>query len=341
MKTELNAVNAPRLPEECNPRHGNGMVVLFLNIILMLGAIGLMIWSILQEGRSPLYFGLGLAVSGLYLCFFGPLLFVGLKVLNPNEALVFTLFGKYHGTLKTAGFYFVNPFAAAVNPAAGKDLTSGKTDKPAAAATINNITFNLPAKKTVSLKAMTLNNDKQKVNDALGNPIVIGIVVIWKVVDTAKAVFAVDNYVEYLSIQCDAALRNIVRLYPYDSSDEEQEKSLRGSSQELAVRLQEEIQQKVTMAGIQIMEARITHLSYAPEIAHSMLQRQQASAIVAARQLIVEGAVGMVEMALTKLSEKHIVDLDEERKAAMVSNLLVVLCGNKDAQPVVNSGSIY
>ena len=188
---------------------------------------------------------------------------------------------------------------------------------------------------------MTLNNDKQKVNDALGNPIIIGIVVIWKVVNTAKAAFNVDNYVEYLSIQCDSALRNIVRLYPYDASDTEGEKSLRGSSQEVAERLKAEIQDKTNLAGLEIIEARITHLSYAPEIAAAMLQRQQASAIIAARQMIVEGAVGMVEMALEQLSVNNVVNLDEERKAAMVSNLLVVLCGNRDAQPIVNSGSIY
>ncbi|MDY0372389.1 MAG: SPFH domain-containing protein [Sphaerochaetaceae bacterium] len=203
-----------------------------------------------------------------------------------------------------------------------------------------NVNINLPNKK-ISLKAMTLNNDKQKVNDALGNPIIIGIVVIWKVVNTAKAAFNVDNYVEYLSIQCDSALRNIVRLYPYDASDTEGEKSLRGSSQEVAERLKAEIQDKTNLAGLEIIEARITHLSYAPEIAAAMLQRQQASAIIAARQMIVEGAVGMVEMALEQLSVNNVVNLDEERKAAMVSNLLVVLCGNRDAQPIVNSGSIY
>jgi regulator of protease activity HflC (stomatin/prohibitin superfamily) len=197
------------------------------------------------------------------------------------------------------------------------------------------------ATRKISLKAMTLNNQKQKVNDSLGNPVVIGVVVIWKVVDTAKAVFNVDNYIEFLSIQCDSALRNVVRMFPYDASDEEGEKSLRGSSQEVADDLAQELQKKVEVAGLKIEEARITHLSYAPEIAAAMLQRQQASAIIAARQKIVEGAVGMVEMALQKLSENKIVELDDERKAAMVSNLLVVLCGNKDAQPVVNSGSIY
>ncbi|MFA6785473.1 MAG: SPFH domain-containing protein, partial [Sphaerochaeta sp.] len=195
--------------------------------------------------------------------------------------------------------------------------------------------------KKVSLKAMTLNNEKQKVNDAQGNPIIIGVVVIWKVVDTAKAVFNVDNFIEYLSIQCDSALRNVVRLFPYDASEEEDEKSLRGSSQEVAQDLKMELQEKVLVAGIEIIEARITHLSYAPEIAAAMLQRQQASAIIAARQKIVEGAVGMVEMALNQLSDNKIVELDDERKAAMVSNLLVVLCGNRDVQPIVNSGTIY
>ncbi|HAZ22427.1 MAG TPA: hypothetical protein DCY84_08715, partial [Firmicutes bacterium] len=191
-------------------------------------------------------------------------------------------------------------------------------------------------------KAMTLNNEKQKINDLLGNPIIIGIVVIWRVVNTAKAVFNVDNYKEYLSIQCDSALRNIVRLYPYDmSGDNDNEKSLRGSSQEIADKLKDEIQSKVEIAGLEIIEARITHLAYAPEIAAAMLQRQQATAIIDARQMIVEGAVGMVEMALAKLNENKIINLDEERKAAMVSNLLVVLCGNKDAQPIVNSGSLY
>lgn len=195
--------------------------------------------------------------------------------------------------------------------------------------------------KKLSLKAMTLNNDKQKVNDEEGNPIEIGVVVIWKITNTARAVFCVDNYVSYISTQCDAAIRQVARQYPYDVASDGDEKSLRGSSQEIAEILKKELQGRVEMAGIEIMEARIAHLAYAPEIAAAMLQRQQASAIIAARQKIVDGAVGMVEMALRKLSENGVVELDEERKAAMVSNLLVVLCGNKDAQPIVNSGSIY
>lgn len=203
--------------------------------------------------------------------------------------------------------------------------------------------------KKISLKVMTLNNSKQKVNDTLGNPVEIGIAVMWRVVDTAKAVFNVDNYKEYLSLQCDSALRNIVRIYPYDvapnvdttGDGEPDEGSLRGSSAEVAERIRNEIQSKVQDAGLEILEARITYLAYAQEIAAVMLQRQQASAIIDARKMIVDGAVGMVEMALQKLSENHIVELDDERKAAMVSNLLVVLCGNRDAQPVVNSGSLY
>ncbi len=335
----------PGYLEEKAPPHADGMAVLILNIALMGGALALFVLSIpfLDSGNLTAAQGALFVASLAYMALIGPFLFAGLKVLNPNEALVLTLFGKYHGSLKKPGFYFVNPFVSAMNPAATRDAAGGGAAKAeggqAQKPSSGSISFK-PA-KTISLKAMTLNNDRQKINDALGNPIIIGIVVIWKVVNTAKAVFSVDNYMEYLSIQCDSALRNIVRLYPYDSSDEEQEKSLRGSSQELAEKLKEEIQAKADIAGIEIVEARITHLSYAPEIAAAMLQRQQASAVIAARQMIVEGAVGMVQMALEKLSEQNIVSLDEERKAAMVSNLLVVLCSGKDPQPIVNSGSIY
>ena len=206
-----------------------------------------------------------------------------------------------------------------------------------------------PSSKKISLKMMTLNNSRQKINDCLGNPVEIGIAVIWRVTDTAKAVFNVDNYKEYLSLQCDSALRNVVRVYPYDVSPNvdttgdgvADEGSLRGSSEVVAARIRDEIQKNVAEAGIEVVEARITYLAYAPEIAAVMLQRQQASAIIDARKMIVEGAVGMVEMALERLAENNTVELDEERKAAMVSNLLVVLCGNRDAQPVVNSGSLY
>lgn len=199
------------------------------------------------------------------------------------------------------------------------------------------------SEKKISTKIMTLNNAKQKVNDVLGNPIIIGAVVIWKVKDPTQAVFKVDNYKRYLSAQCDSTIRNIARLYPYDLVEEEatEEKTLRGSSLEIAQSMTRELQERVREAGLDVIEVRITDLSYAEEIAAAMLQRQQAVAVIAARKKIVEGAVSMVKMAIDELGEEEIVVLDEERKAAMVSNLLVVLCGNKDAQPIVNSGSIY
>ncbi len=323
-----------------------GMPLLLLNIVLMLAALLLLIRGVTlgSDQITDAVRVVMIAAGTLYLFIVGPVLFIGLKVLKPNEALVLTLFGKYYGTLRGEGFFFVNPFTVAVNPASAA-TSSGVISlvQPPDKSKSQMTGFQWPDKK-ISLKATTLNNEKQKINDRLGNPIIIGIVVIWRVVNTAKAVFNVDSYTEYLSIQCDSALRDIVRLYPYDVSDvsdENNEKSLRGSSREVAEKLKEEIQAKVNLAGLEIMEARITHLSYAPEIAAAMLQRQQASAIIDARQMIVEGAVSMVEMALTKLGENEIVQLDEERKAAMVSNLLVILCGNRDAQPVVNSGSLY
>lgn len=315
-----------------------GMPVLLINIVLsVLAFLALIITPQYFTGTK---FVTILVASILYLSIFLPLGLKGLKVLKPNEAMVFTLFGQYYGCLKEPGFYFVNPFAVCVAPAR-QTASTAPTDNLAALKAGTGTIGTRAKGSTLSLKAATLNNDKQKINDAQGNPIVIGIVVIWKVINPTKAVFNVDDYAEYLSIQCDSALRNIVRLYPYDSSDEEAEKSLRGSSQEAADRLKDEIQLKVEIAGIEILEARITHLSYAPEIASAMLQKQQASAVIAARQMIVEGAVGMVQMALDKLSADGIVELDEERRAAMVSNLLVVLCSNRDVQPVVNSGTIY
>ena len=248
----------------------------------------------------------------------------------------------------------MNPFCSAVNPAANTKLSqSGDVDGAkngiviAAGQTSGSI--EVAGNKKISLKIMTLNNSRQKINDCLGNPVEIGIAVMWRVVDTAKAVFDVDNYKEYLSLQCDSALRNIVRIYPYDVAPNvdttgdgvADEGSLRGSSEIVAERIRKEIQQRVDAAGIEIIEARIPYLASATEIAAVMLQRQQASAIIDARKMIVDGAVGMVEMALERLSENNVVALDDERKAAMVSNLLVVLCGNRDAQPVVNSGSLY
>lgn len=289
--------------------------------------------------------------ASIFLIVVATILLPGLKVLKPQEALVLTLFGKYIGTLKEEGFYFVNPFCTSVNPAARTRLNqSGDVNDSVSVIANKTAGVNMEAyNNKISLKIMTLNNNKQKINDCLGNPIEIGIAVTWKVVNTAKAVFNVDNYKEFLSLQCDSALRDIVRIYPYDVAPNvdttgdgvSDEGSLRGSSEIVATRIRKEIQKRVEDAGIEVIEARITYLAYAPEIAAVMLQRQQASAIIDARKMIVDGAVGMVEMALERLSENHTVELDEERKAAMVSNLLVVLCGNRDAQPIVNSGSLY
>lgn len=324
----------------------NGLLFMLLFVLLYAAAIGAIIWG--AQFNVPLF------VIGIVWVCIGWILFPGLKVLKPQEALVLTLFGKYVGTLKSEGFYFVNPFCTAVNPAAKTRLSQSGDVRSSGAKSLvvnagnDNVNVETASKK-VSLKIMTLNNSRQKINDCLGNPVEIGIAVMWRVVDTAKAVFSVDNYKEYLSLQCDSALRNIVRLYPYDvapnvdttGDGKADEGSLRGSSEIVAARIREEIQEKVKDAGLEILEARITYLAYAPEIAAVMLQRQQASAIVDARKMIVDGAVGMVEMALDQLNNNNIVELDEERKAAMVSNLLVVLCGNHDAQPIVNSGSLY
>ena len=324
-----------------------GMVVLLGTIALyLLAVLGLVFGGMLGSGV--------LIVAGVLVLCFGWLLLPGLKVLKPQEALVLTLFGKYIGTLKGEGFYFVNPFCVSVNPAAKTRLNQSGDVKtlsaPVSTAATGGASVNLEtSSKKLSLKIMTLNNNRQKINDCLGNPVEIGIAVTWRIVDTAKAVFNVDNYKEFLSLQCDSALRDIVRLYPYDVAPNvdttgdgiADDGSLRGSSDLVARRIRDEIQRRVDEAGMEIVEARITYLAYATEIAAVMLQRQQASAIIDARKMIVDGAVGMVEMALERLSANDVVTLDEERKAAMVSNLLVVLCGNRDAQPIVNSGSLY
>jgi len=232
---------------------------------------------------------------------------LGLFTVGPNDAKVLTLFGRYDGTVKSPGLWWANPFYW---------------------------------KAKVSLKVRNFETNKSKVNDKDGNPIEIGAVVVWKVVDTAEACFEVDNYEHFVQIQSEAALRNLATQHPYDS-DDETKTSLRGHTAAVAAQLQREIQERLTKAGVEVLEARISHLAYAQEIAGAMLQRQQAGAIIAARQKIVEGAVGMVEMALQHLSRDKIVELDEERKAAMVSNLLVVLCGERAAQPIVNTGTIY
>jgi len=233
----------------------------------------------------------------------------GMIIVNPNESRVLTLFGKYVGTVKKDGFFWVNPFTV---------------------------------KKSVSLKAYNLNGQQLKVNDKLGNPIEIAAVIVWQVKDTAKAIFSVENYIQYVNIQSEAAVRHLANTFAYDNlEDESAAVTLRDGAEQVSQMLEQELNDRLDRAGIQVLEARISHLAYAPEIANAMLQRQQASAIIAARKQIVEGAVGMVEMALSRLSEKNIVEFDEERKAAMVSNLLVVLCGERAVSPVVNTGTLY
>lgn len=321
----------------------NGLAVLLLFILGLILCVASFVFSTYAideyEGPTGAIILIVSVVAFILIC----VCCAGLKVLKPQEALVLTLFGEYYGTLKGEGFYYVNPLCSAVNPAAHTSLKQSG-DVSTTAKVVREDEGN-----RMSLKIMTLSNNKQKINDCLGNPVEIGIAVMWRVVDTAKAAFNVDNYKEFLSLQCDSALRNIVRIYPYDAAPDidttgdglADDGSLRGSSDVVANRIKEEIQARVHDAGLEIVDARITYLAYAPEIAAAMLQRQQAAAVVDARKLIVEGAVGMVEMALDRLSEKNTVELDEERKAAMVSNLLVVLCGNKEAQPIVNSGSLY
>ena len=300
-----------------NKKHG--MLALIFSILGILLGIGVAIVGILiSEGILARDERLGtvLPLAGLALLMVSIFVIAGLRVLKPNEALVLTLFGKYVGTLKGEGFYFINPFCVAVNPASKTKLNqSGDVgQKPVILG--EGVKIAETENKKISLKIMTLNNNRQKINDCLGNPVEIGIAVMWKVVDTAKAVFNVDNYKEYLSLQCDSALRNIVRIYPYDvapgvdttGDGVDDDGSLRGSSEVVAARIRDEIQTRVNEAGI---------------------------------EMIVDGAVGMVEMALERLNNGGLVTLDEERKAAMVSNLLVVLCGNHDAQPIVNTGSLY
>ena len=336
------------MTEKVLNKNRNGMAMLLILLAVIVGGITLFGLGVSSGGWLNALLG----VVGLFAAIAAMVCLAGLKVLKPQEALVLTLFGKYVGTLKGEGFYWVNPFCSAINPGEHTQLNqSGDVSNTSIPVTVNGTatSVNVQTNNKISLKVMTLNNNRQKINDYLGNPVEIGIAVMWRVVDTAKAAFNVDNYKAFLSLQCDSALRNIVRLYPYDSAPDvdttgdgiADDGSLRGSSDVVANRIKEEIQARVEEAGLEIVDARITYLAYAPEIAAAMLQRQQASALIDARKVIVDGAVDMVEMALDRLNENGVVELDEERKAAMVSNLLVVLCGSKDAQPIVNSGSLY
>ena len=277
----------------------SGYFVLFLGLIMILSPLSNIF---LPENAFIIAFTVVFALAGIFIC-------TGLIVVNPNESRVLTLFGKYIGTIKENGFYWVNPFYV---------------------------------KKKISLRAYNIDSDPIKVNDKLGNPIMIGTVLVWKVEETFKAAFEVNNYMSFVNIQAESAMRKLAHTYPYDNfDDEEKEISLRSGGDDINHVLENEIRERLSIAGISVLEARISNLSYAPEIASAMLQRQQATAVIAARTKIVEGAVSMVEMALNQLSDKRIVNLDEEKKAAMISNLMVVLCSDKAASPIVNAGTLH
>lgn len=326
--------------EERELRPIPGMAMLFICIIGIIagGALCIAGPALAESGGAAF---ISVAV-GVVLIVVLAICLGGLRIVNPNEALVLTLFGKYHGTIKKDGFFFVNPFSTGFNPTVSGVLEEIAAEVSESSKKSGTSRKKKSTSKKVSTKTITLNNAQQKVNDVQGNPIIIGSIVIWRVANPTKAVFNVENYFEYLSSQCDSTIRNTARLYPYDTiGEDDDEMTLRGSSLEIAQNMKKELQEKVADAGIEIIDVRITHLAYSEEIAAAMLRRQQADATIAAREKIVEGAVSMVRMALDKLEEDELIILDDERKAAMVSNLLVVLCGDKDPQPVVNSGSIY
>ena len=334
-------MNANQIEEKLlKPRAG--IPVLVCDLVLLAASIFALI-----AGFGGGWLGAVLLILGAAAFIAVFIVLAGLKAVRPNEALVLTLFGNYYGTIKEPGYYFVNPFCASVSPAYDKAAAEKAKREKESGGNPSSTTQISSTRNRVSLKTMTLDNGRQKVNDVIGNPIIIGAVVIWHVENPTKAVFNVEDYPSFLSTQTDSTIRNSARLYPYDVFDEGEEsdtateKTLRGSSQEIAENMKLELQKRVSDAGIVVEEVRITHLAYAEEIAAAMLQRQQAAAVIAARQKIVDGAVGMVKMAVNKLGEDDVVLLDDERKAAMVSNLLVVLCGGHDAQPVVNTGSIY
>ncbi|HEX3027143.1 MAG TPA: SPFH domain-containing protein [Clostridia bacterium] len=295
--------------KEKNIRVSTGWIYLFWTFLfLILSALSFVGLGVFADNPKmnaavPLLIVAGVLFAILFFLFMS-----GFFNLAPNQAAVLSLFGDYRGSVRQAGILWVNPFYS---------------------------------KKKISLRSRNLNGEKLKVNDQIGNPIEIAAVIVWKVNDTFRASFDVENYDSFVKVQSESAVRHLANMYPYDFSEGESKTSLRGNTEEVAETLKQELQERVAKAGVEIEEARISHLAYAPEIAAAMLQRQQASAVIAARQMIVEGAVGMVEMAMEKLNEKGVVELDEERKAAMVSNLMVVLCAEKAASPIINAGTLY
>lgn len=314
----------------------SGWPMLIVNLGLVLGGVVLFIFGIVSSVRHDDFSWLVAAAPLVEIA--GIVSLCGHFTLQPNEARVLILFGDYHGTVRDGGFFWANPFYSRVR---ARIPLAGAEGAPVRNPATNRMTIPHRSLTTkISLRARNFISDKIKVNDKRGNPIEIAAVVVWRVADTARAAFDVDDFESYVQIQSEAAVRHIASLYSYDRSEEE-EHTLRDSADEVAAALQRELQVRLDKAGVTVDEARLTHLAYAPEIAQTMLRRQQAEAVIAARQKIVHGAVSMVEMALRELSDKGVVQLDEERKAAMVSNLLVVLCGESETKPVINTGTLY
>lgn len=322
---------------------GNGWVWLPINLILLIGSIGLFINSIVAgvngSTGEPIWWQMVLSVLVFMT---SSILWSGFFTLEPNEARVLILFGAYKGTVRTSGFHFGNPFYSN-GKKGGMALASikqtGTNSQKEAAAQLTAL-LGKHRRNKISLRARNMNGDKLKVNDMRGNPVEIAVVVVWRVKDTAQAMFDVDDYEHYVNIQSEAAVRHVASIYAYDQGEED-ELTLRGNLEEVSTDLTGELQERLDKAGVVIEEARITHLAYAPEIAQAMLRRQQAEAVIAARKKIVHGAVGMVEMALDELAAKKVVDFDDEKRASMVSNLLVVLCGESEVHPIVNTGTLY
>lgn len=286
----------------------NGFAMLLVNMVLLVGSVALFIYSMMQITPTGLPTNsIVMVIMAIVLFVVSTVMFGGYFTLQPNQGRVMILFGAYKGTIRESGFFWINPFYT---------------------------------KRLISLRLRNLEGEKLKVNDKMGNPIEIAVVVVWQVENTCQASFDVENYEQYVKIQSESAVRHLANSYAYDHG-EEHEITLRSSVDEVSVALRKELQERLLKAGVRVEEARLTHLAYAPEIAGAMLRRQQAEAIIAARQKIVHGAVSMVQMALTELSEKKIIEMDDDRKAAMVSNLLVVLCGETEAQPVINTGTLY
>jgi regulator of protease activity HflC (stomatin/prohibitin superfamily) len=335
----MNATPAKSASHEHETTALSGWVMLIVNIAMLIGAAAWIISIIIHGARTNNPAHLRWLVPAILLEILAVVSLCGHFTLQPNEARVLILFGAYKGTVRNSGFWWANPFYSRIRTKIPVHPTTVTVHKSSHGRDITSVVHMTRSTK-ISLRAQNFNSDKLKVNDKRGNPVEIAAVVVWRVEDTAKAAFDVDDYESYVHIQSEAAIRHIASLYAYDRG-EEHEPTLRESADEVAAALKKELLERLEKAGVVIEEARLTHLAYAPEIAQAMLRRQQAEAVIAARQKIVHGAVSMVDMALRELAEKEVVKLDDERKASMVSNLLVVLCGESEASPVINTGTLY